>query len=290
MADLQGKVALVTGATNGIGKVTALELAKMGAATVIVGRNPEKTRQTIEEIQQVSGNPQVDGIIADLSLMAQVRQAAEAFQHKYDRLDVLVNNAGVGASQRRITSEGYEHMFALNHLSYFLLTNLLLDLIKVSAPARIVNVSSDAHRPATLDFDNLQSERDWGRAGFKAYGRSKLMNILFTRELARRLAGTQVTANAVHPGVVATGIWRGAGGVFGSVVGAVAPLFMRTPEEGAQTSIYVATSPEVRGLTGMYFSDCRPVQPSPAALNDRAAQRLWEVSVAMTGLSEMAAV
>lgn len=290
MADLRGKVALVTGATNGIGKVTARELAKMGAATVIIGRSAEKVQQTRDEIRQAAGHAQIEGIVADLSLMSQTRAAADEFRQSYDRLDVLVNNAAIGASQRAVTGEGFERMFALNHLSYFLLTNLLLDIIRASAPARIVNVSSDAHRTTYLDFDNLQSERDWGRAGFKAYGRTKLMNILFTRELARRLEGTGVTANAVHPGTVATGIWRGAGGVFGTVIGALAPLLMRTPEEGAQTSIYVATSPEVEGMTGLYFSDSKPVSPSKAAQDDAAARRLWTVSAGLAGLSETAAV
>lgn len=290
MADLRGKVALVTGATNGIGKVTARELATMGAATVIIGRSAERVQQTVEEIKQVAGHEQVEGIVADLSLMSQTRAAADAFRRKYDRLDVLVNNAGVGASQRSVTEEGFERMFAVNHLSYFLLTNLLLDMIKNSAPARIVNLSSDAHQMARMDFDNLQSERDWGRAGFKAYGRTKLMNILFTRELARRLEGTGVTANAVHPGVVATGIWRGTGGVFGKVVGTLAPLLMRTPEDGAQTSIYVATSPEIEGQTGLYFSDSRPISPAKVAQDDDAARRLWAVSAELVGLSEAAAV
>lgn len=290
MADLHGKVALVTGATNGIGKVTARELARMGAATVIMGRSADKVQQTVAEIKQAAGHTQVGGIVADLSLLSQTRAAAEQFRGQYNRLDILVNNAGVGASQREVTAEGFERMFAVNHLSYFLLTNLLLDVIKASAPARIVNVSSDAHQMAYLDFDNLQSEHDWGRAGFKAYGRTKLMNILFTRELARRLEGTGVTANAVHPGMVATGIWRGAGGVFGTVVGALAPLLMRTPEDGAKTSIYAATSPEIAGQTGLYFSDSKPVSPSKAAQDDEAARRLWAISAELTGLREAAGV
>jgi NAD(P)-dependent dehydrogenase (short-subunit alcohol dehydrogenase family) len=289
MADMRSKVVLVTGATNGIGQVTALELAKMGATLVIVGRSPQKVLDTQMTIRQASGNPNVDGMVADLSEMAQVRQLAAEFRRKYDRLDVLVNNAGIGTSQRAVTSEGFERMFALNHLSYFLLTNLLLDVIKASAPARIVNVSSEAHRRVTLDFDDLQNTRDWGQAGFRAYGRTKLMNILFTRELARRLEGSGVTANAVHPGVVATGIWRGAGGVFGTVVGALAPMFMKSPEEGAQTSIYVATAPEIEGMTGLYFSDSKPAQPSAAAQDDAAARKLWDISARLVGLSEVAA-
>ncbi len=285
MADMRGKVALITGATNGIGRVTALELAKMGATTVIISRKPERVQRTVDEIRHVSGNPQVEGLVADLSLMAQVRQVADEFRRKYDRLDVLINNAGGGASQRALTTEGIERMFALNHLSYFLLTHLLLDLLKASAPARIVNVSSDAHRPVRLNFDDLQSKHDWGRAGFLAYGRTKLANILFTRELARRLEGTGVTANALHPGMVATGIWSGAGGMFGAVVGALAPLFMKTPEQGAATSIYLAVSPDVNGVSGLYFTDCQATAPSKAAQDDAAARRLWDISLEMTGLA-----
>lgn len=290
MADLHGKVALVTGATNGIGKVTACELAKMGAATVIIGRSPERVQQTVDEIRQAAGHSQVEGIVADLSLMKQVRAAAEQFKSRHNRLDILVNNAGIGASQRSVTAEGFERMFALNHLSYFLLTNLLLDMLKASAPARIVNVTSDAHQIAQMDFDNLQSKRDWGRAGLMAYARTKLMNILFTRELARRLEGTGVTVNAVHPGMVATGIWRETGGFFGRLINTVAPLFMRTPEAGAATSIYVATAPEIEGQTGLYFSDSKPATPSKAAQDDEAAKRLWAISEELTGLLKTAAV
>ncbi|MAS34871.1 MAG: short-chain dehydrogenase [Anaerolineaceae bacterium] len=288
MADMRGKVVLVTGATNGIGQVTARELARMGATTVIAGRNAEKLQATVEEIRQQAPDAQVDSLRADLSLMTDVRTLAETFLNRYDRLDVLVNNAGAGASQRHITPEGFERMFALNHLSYFLLTYLLLDKLKASAPARVINVASDAHRSVRLDFDNLQSEHDWGRAGYRAYGRTKLANILFTRELARRLEGTGVTANAVHPGVVATGIWSGAGGIFGRIAGAIAPLVMKTPEQGAQTSIYVASSPEAAGQTGLYFSNGHPVQPAPAAQDDEAARRLWAISAEMVGLAEVA--
>ena len=283
MADLRGKVVLVTGATNGIGKVTARELARMGAAMVVIGRKPERVQQTVDEIKQAAGHTQVEGIVADLSLMSQVRAAAEQFRRKYDRLDVLVNNAGTGASKRVITAEGLERMFALNHLSYFLLTNLLLDVMKVSAPARIINVSSDAHRTASLNLDNLQGAENWGPGGYNAYGRTKLENILFTRELARRLNGTGVTANAVHPGVVATGLWRGAGGVFGNLIGLFAPLYMLTPEQGAQTSIYVATAPEIAGMSGFYFSDSQPVVPSKAAQDDEAARQLWAISEGLVG-------
>lgn len=290
MANLRGKVALVTGATNGIGKVTARELAKMGAATVIIGRKPERVQQTVDEIKQAAGHTQVEGIVADLSLMSQVRAAAEAFKSKYDHLDALVNNVGIGASKRVITEEGFERMFAVNHLSYFLLTNLLLDMLKASAPARIVNVSSDAHRTASIDFDDLQSEHRWGPGGYNAYGRTKLMNVLFTRELARRLSGAGITANAVHPGVVATGLWRGTGGIIGPIIGLIAPLYMLTPEQGAQTSLYVATAPEIAGMSGFYFSDCQPVVPSKAAQDDEAARRLWSISEEMAGLRETAAV
>jgi len=205
MNELTNKTILITGATNGIGKVAALELAKMGPTVVLVGRSPAKVAETVGEIKEKSRNPLVDGLVADLSSLSEVRRLAAEFRQKYPVLHVLVNNAGGVFASRQVTVDGYELTFALNHLAYFLLTNLLLDRLKSNAPARIVNVSSDLHARGQIDFDDLQNQQHYGPGGLRAYSQSKLANILFTYELARRLAGTGVTANVLHPGVVATG-------------------------------------------------------------------------------------
>jgi NAD(P)-dependent dehydrogenase (short-subunit alcohol dehydrogenase family) len=240
----------------------------------------------VAEIRQKSGNQDVHGLLADLSLMAEVRSLAVVFTERFDRLDVLLNNAGAGFSERKLTAEGIEQTFALNHLSYFLLTTLLLDRLKASAPARIVNVASDAHFTTTIDLSDLEFERrSIGRSGFTLYGASKLANILFTRELARQLAGSGVTANALNPGMVATGIWRNSKGLTGFITGTLGPLFMRSPEKGAETLVYLSTSPQVEGVTGLYYADCKPKPPSAAAQNDEDARRLWEISAEMTGLT-----
>lgn len=286
MAQMDGKVVLVTGATNGIGKVTALELAKMGAAVVVAGRNSARTQAVVGEIRAASGNPNVEGLVADLSVMAQVRQLADEFKAQHDRLDVLVNNAGAVFSQRGETDDGYEMTFALNHLNYFLLTNLLLDVLKASAPARIINVSSDAHRMTRgLNFDDLNRKKKYPMMGMAAYGDSKLANVLFTYELARRLQGTGVTANAVHPGAVATGFAHNTPGLLDRVM-RVMHRFSLTPEEGARTMIYLASSPEVEGINGKYFEKMKAVQSSKASHDEEAARRLWEISEQMTGLTE----
>ncbi len=280
---MDGKVVLVTGANSGIGSATALELARSGAAVVIVGRNKEKTRVTASNIRLKSGSPIVECLIADLSSMADVRQLASEFMKKYHRLDVLVNNAGAIFARRNITVDGLEMTFALNHLANFLLSNLLLDLIKASAPARIVNVSSRAHQRAELDFHDLQTAH-YGYGGFKAYGRSKLANVMFTYELARRLDGTGVTANALHPGGVNSGFGKNNGGVMRLAMKMVS-RFQLTPEQGAQTSIYLASSPAVEGVSGKYFVDCAEVNSSPASYDEAAQKRLWEVSAEMTGIN-----
>ncbi len=282
--NLQGKIILVTGATAGIGEITARELARMGARMVLVGRNPQKCEASVASIRQETGNPDVHALVADLSSMAEVRRLADEFHHQYDRLDVLVNNAGAMFSTRIETVDGFERTFALNHLAYFLLTNLLLDRLKASAPSRIVNVASEAHRVASrgLNFDDLQAQNRY--RAFRAYGASKLANILFTRELARRLEGTGVTANCLHPGFVDTSFTAG-NGALGWVFRRMASLFAITPEKGAQTSIYLASSPDVAGVTGAYFDKCRQKTPLPAAQDDQAARRLWEVSEQLTGLT-----
>jgi NAD(P)-dependent dehydrogenase (short-subunit alcohol dehydrogenase family) len=279
---------LITGATNGIGKVAALELAKMGATVVIVGRNAAKTQSVVDEIRTASGNTSVDYLLADLSSMAQVRQLADAFRHKYTRLDVLVNNAGGMFAKRQETVDGFEMTFALNHLAYFLLTDLLLDILKASAPARIVNVSSDAHRPVPLDFDDLQHHK-YGMRGFLAYSRSKLANVLFSYELAARLAGTGVTANVLHPGTVATGFGHNNAGLFDWVY-KVIDLFAISPEKGAETIVYLASSQEVEGVTGKYWNRCKAVRSSKVSYDQEAARRLWEISEQMTRINQPAGV
>lgn len=280
---LQGKICLITGGTNGIGKSTALALARMGATVVIVGRNPAKTAQVVEEIRAASGNKNVDSLLADLSSQQAIRRLATEFKSQYPALHVLLNNAGTMLFQRRLSVDGIEMMFAVNHLAYFLLTNLLLDRLTASAPARIVNVASDVHTSGTIDFDNLQ---DAGRSGLKVYGNTKLANILFTLELARRLEGTGVTANALHPGQVATGIAGGNGKVVAVAYGLMSRVFFLTPEKGAATSIYLASSPEVEGVTGKYFANCKVKQPAPQATDMAVALKLWEVSAEMVHLDE----
>jgi len=274
--EMNGKVVLVTGATNGIGKVAALELAKKGASVTIVGRSAEKTAAAAAEIRQASGSSAVEFLLADLSVMAQVRRLAGEFLQKHNRLDVLVNNAGAYFSQRQLSADGYEMTFALNHLSYFLLTGLLLDLLKASAPARIVNVSSAAHTMGPLDFNDLMTE-DYGMAGFKAYGRSKLANVMFTYELARRLEGTGVTVNALHPGGVNTGFGKNNTGLVKAAM-KIFGRFSLTAEQGAQTTIYLASSPEVNGVSAKYFDKCKAVASSEASYDLAAQRKLWEIS------------
>jgi retinol dehydrogenase-12 len=277
---LRGQVCLVTGATSGIGEVTAHALARMGATVVVLGRNPEKGAATLASIQQVSGNPSVDFLLADLTDQGQVRRAAAEFRERHARLDVLINNAGGFFWRRQESVDGIEMTLALNHLAPFLLTNLLLDRLKASAPARVINVSSDVHRSVQMDFDDLQMERSY--SAWKAYGRSKLALTLFTYELARRLGGSQVTANAVHPGFVATGI--GLTNAFLRLFQPVMRLFAKSPEEGAETSIYLASSPDVESVTGAYFADKEAVPSSAASHDEAAAERLWEISAELTGL------
>jgi retinol dehydrogenase 12 len=278
---MTGKVCLVTGATAGIGHVTARELARRGATVVIVGRNRQKCEATVAEIQQQTGNSRVEFLLADLSSQADIRRLATAFRQKYGRLDVLINNAGGIFMQRRESVDGIELTLAVNHLAYFLLTNLLLDLITSSAPARIINVSSDAHRGMTLDFDDLQSKRNY--RGFQAYSKSKLANLLFTFELARRLHGTGVTLNALHPGFVASNIFAG-NGMVGWCIRRIASVVALSPEKGASTTIHLATAPEVAGVTGEYFVKQRVERSSPESHDDEASRRLWAISEEMTQL------
>jgi retinol dehydrogenase 12 len=280
--DLDGKVIIVTGATAGVGEVTARELAGMGATLVMIGRSAEKCRAVAEDIKTRTGNPGVSYLVGDLSAQADVRRLAAEFKGKFTRLDVLVNNAGAFFMARRESVDGIEMTFALNHLAYFLLTNLLLDVLVASAPARVVSVSSGAHYGGKLNFDDLESKP--GYSGWKAYGQSKLANILFTQELARRLKGKGVTANSLHPGFVASEFAKNNLGFFKGVYSLVQKVVAISPEAGAETSIFLASSPEVQGVTGLYFDKKKAVEPSAAAKDAAAARRLWEISAWMTGL------
>jgi NAD(P)-dependent dehydrogenase (short-subunit alcohol dehydrogenase family) len=278
---MNGQVCLVTGATSGIGAVTARVLAERGATLILAGRNPDKIRAAVHQLQTQSGNRQVDALLADLSSQQQIRQLAQQFRDRYSRLDVLVNNAGGIWMKRQVTADGLEMTFALNHLAYFLLTNLLLDVLKSSASPRIVNVASRAHSGAKLDFADLQNERRY--SGWRAYTQSKLANVLFTYELARQLAGTSVTANALHPGFVATG-FAGNNGWKGRLWQFLARWMAINSEEGARTILYLATSPKVDGVSGKYFDREQAIASSAASYDEGAARRLWQVSLELTGL------
>ena len=255
----------------------------MGAMVVIVGRNDQKTSQGVKEICAAIGNNTVDSLLSDLSSQQEVRRLANEFKSKYSHLHVLLNNAGGFFMRRQLSVDGIEMTFALNHLAYFLLTNLLLDTLKASAPARIINVSSDAHASGKIEFDNLQGERGYSP---RAYDNSKLANILFTTELARRLEGTGVSVNALHPGFVATGFAKNNGKVIAALVSIFAPLVARSPAKGAETSIYLASSPSVEGITGKYFQDSHVIPAAPQATDMVVARRLWDVSAEMVQLSQ----
>ncbi len=276
--NMTGKTCLVTGANSGIGKVTAEALARMGARLVIVCRNRERGQPALEEIKKKSGNREVELMTCDFASQKQIRHLADEFLSGHDRLDVLVNNAGLMRRYRETTEDGFEMTFAVNHLGYFLLTNLLLDVLKDSAPSRIVNVASVAHMTGTMNFDDLQSEREY--SSMAAYRQSKLANILFTYELARRLEGTLVTANCLHPGVIATNIARD----MPKAVSFALKLFFTGAEKGAETSIYLATSPQVEAVTGKYFADKKEARSNKESYDKEIARRLWEVSAELTGL------
>jgi NAD(P)-dependent dehydrogenase (short-subunit alcohol dehydrogenase family) len=280
---MRGKTVVVTGATSGIGLEAAVSLATQGARTVLVGRNPAKTAAAVETVRQRSGSGTVESTLCDFSSQASVRKLAADLRGRCERIHVLVNNAGGVYPQRTLTGENIESTFAVNHLGYFLVTNLLLDVLLASAPARIVNVASVAHYRGTMDFDDLGFER--GYQIMKAYARSKLANVLFTRELAKRLAGTGVTVNALHPGAVATNIWSSAPGWVQPIL-AVAKLFMLSPRAGGQRIVYLASSPEVEGTTGNYFENDRIKTPSPLARDDALAARLWSESSRLVGLAD----
>jgi retinol dehydrogenase-12 len=275
---MQGKTVIVSGATNGIGYVAARELARMGAQTVLVSRSAEKCTQSVEAIKKETGNSQVEFIAADLSTNAGVQEVAHEFKKRHTHLDVLLNNAGAMFMSRQVSSDGVEMTIALNHLNYFHLTILLLDVLKASGPARIVNVSSDAHRGGKIDFDDIQLKK--GYSGFKAYSQSKLANLLFTYEMARKLEGTKVTANALHPGFVDTGFAKNNGGLIKFGMSLLKPM-QRKVDEGAQTSIYLASSPEVEGVSGKYFADSKAIASDQASYDNAAAEKLWQLSLEM---------
>ena len=283
---MAGKTCIVTGATNGIGEVTAQTLAQMGATVIGVGRNPVKCVETADRIKAATGNNNVDFLVADLASQAQVRQLADVIKRKVARIDVLVNNAGMYFAARQENADGIEMTWALNHLNYFLLTNQLLDVLKASTPARIVSVSSAAHIGAKIRFDDVQFNN--GYSGWAAYGQSKLANVLFTYELARRLEGTRVTANVLHPGFVATGFGHNNGGLMGAGMKLFQRLAARSPEKGAETSIHLATSPEVEGVSGKYFADKIAVKSSPESYDRDTATRLWLLSEEQTGIKQPA--
>jgi NAD(P)-dependent dehydrogenase (short-subunit alcohol dehydrogenase family) len=281
MTPMQGKTCMITGASDGIGKATAFALAQLGAEVIVVGRNREKCDTAVAHIQQQTGNPAVKTMLADLSELAQVRRLALDFKREHAHLHILVNNAGVLPLFRRLSADGYELAFAVNHLAHFLLTHLLLDTLRASAPARIVNVSSRSHRRVPMDFDDLQSEKRFSPGS--VYGRSKLANVLFTYELARRLEGSGVTVNAVHPGFVRTNM-AADNGWFVRMMLPLIHLNSLTPEQGAATSIYLASSPEVEGVTGKYFARCKSIRTSRASYDRQSAARLWQESLKLTGL------
>jgi len=290
--NMEGRVCVVTGANSGIGKATAEGLVRLGAHVVMVCRNRERGRDAQAEIQAIaqkshpSHGDAVDLYVADLAVQDEVYRLGETLRAEYDRLDVLVNNAGVLLAEREETPDDLETTLAVNHLAPFLLTHLALPLLKETAgrfgEARVVTVSSEAHRGTSLNFDDLNAEDSYGM--IQAYGQSKLANILFTHELARRLRNTGVTANCVHPGVVATNLWSG-----GDWLSRLARLFTwlyKSPEEGAESILHLAASREVEGVTGQYFKETEVVNPSPEAYDEKAAGRLWRLSLEMTGLED----
>mgnify|MGYP001367734493 FL=1 len=265
------KVVLITGSTDGIGRQAALELAALGATVLVHGRDAARGRNVVEEIRTATGNQKVDLFIADLSSLQQVRQLAADITNRCSALHVLINNAGVFMNERQLTVDGLETTFAVNHLAPFLLTNLLLDLLKKSAPSRIITVSSVAHTRGNLDFDNLQAEKSFG--GYSSYALSKLANVLFAYELGELLAGTGITSNCLHPGVIGTKLLRAGFNITGA-----------NTSDGAETLIYLASSPETDGMTGKYFQQKQETASSPITHDAPLRKRMWEISAQLTGL------
>ncbi len=276
-----GKTVLVTGGTGGIGKATAVGLARLGARVGITGRDIARAEAAAADIRTASNNAAVDAFAADLSSQTEVRRLAREVLDRYPRLDVLVNNVGGFWTHRHVTADGLERTLALNHLAAFLLTNLLLDRLKSSAPARVVTVASGAHTTGRLDFDDLQGEQKY--SGQRAYNASKLANVMFTYELARRLQGSGVTATVLHPGVVSTAFGAEDQAAFFTILSPLIRPFMKTAVKGAATSIYLASSPQVEGVTGVYYSNSKPKKSSKPSYDSGGARRLWQVSVDLVG-------
>ena len=278
---MNGKIVLITGATSGIGRVTAFGLARKGAMLILVGRNNEKLDRVANEIEVETGNNQIDKMLCDLTSMQSVRKLASEIRMKYKKLDVMINNAGEIINERRTTVDGFEYTLGLDHLSHFLLTMLLLDIIKASAPSRIINVSSMAHTFGHIDFDDFMSEKKY-TAG-KAYGQAKLANVLFTYELARRLQGTGVTVNCLHPGGVRTNFGKEMKGAWRIFIWIGRP-FLISAKKGAETSIYLASSPDVATISGKYFAKKKAKESSKESYDESVANRLFEVSAKLTGI------
>lgn len=274
---MQGKVVVITGGTSGIGQVAAEKLAALGARIVLVARDKQRAEAVM---QRLPGPARHSVHYADLSLISGMRRAADEVAAAEPRIDVLINNAGAMFTNRQLTPDGLEKTFAVNHLAYYVLTQGLRERLLASAPSRIVNTSSNAHKGATLDFDDLQTANNY--SGFKVYGRSKLCNILFTRELARQLEATGVTANCLHPGFVATRFGDQSGGLLSSAIG-FAKFFAISPEKGAETIVYLASSSEANNITGQYFYKCKPAVPTPQARDDASATRLWQETQKLCG-------
>jgi retinol dehydrogenase 14 len=279
---MKGKVVLITGATSGIGKATALGLAKMDANLILVCRDKGKGEAAREEIVKASGNNSIELIIADLLPQREVRRVAAEFKANHSRLDVLINNAGASFIDYAETEDGIERTMAVNYFAPFLLTNLLLDTLKTSAPSRVINVTSSEHKDGHLDSSNIGKDTRMGRVGAEAYRRSKLAVVLFTYELARRLQGSGVTSNCLNPGAVRTKIWSNAGAF--TLLFRIFSIFMASPEKGAETSVYLASSPDVAGVTGKYFEKKMPKRSSEITYDETIAKELWDASLKITGL------
>jgi NAD(P)-dependent dehydrogenase (short-subunit alcohol dehydrogenase family) len=281
VGSLQGKTAVVTGATSGIGRATALALAREGARLLLVGRSEARARETRAALREAVPEADAEVVLGDFARQDEIRRVGAELARRLDQLDLLVNNHGVTLLQRSVTPDGFESTFAINHLGYFHLTGLLLGKLRAAKGARVVSVASEAHRFGALDLSDLHSERAY--KPFRVYGKSKSANIHFTRELARRAAGPELTVSCVHPGGVATNLGRGNGPLW-DVLHRAIMLFMKTPEQGARTSVYAAIAPDAAGRNGAYYVDCKPREPASHCRDDATARRLWEISEELVGL------